>query len=196
MAGKPKAGVNWIAIEAEFRAGIKTIEGIAAAHGITDAAIRKKAKLNGWERNLTERIQMAVAEKVARTAAAEGEDVIEANANAIVVVELGQRADIKALRELVGLLTLECQAQVKDVQLFKDLGELMARPDEDGAPDKLNEIYRKVVSMPGRISAVKQLAETLKILIELERKVLKMDADTKEKGSGIEDLLRKIGKGA
>ena len=194
MAGKPKVGVNWIAIEAEFRAGIKTIEHIAAGHGITDAAIRKKAKQNGWERNLTERIQMAAAEKVARTAAAEGQDVIEANANMIATVELTQRKDIRELRDMVSMLAAECRAQVTDPELFKQLGEMMASPDEDGTPDKLAEMYRKVIALPGRVTLVKQLAETLKILIELERKVLKMDQDTKQNGNNIEDMLRRIGK--
>ncbi len=193
---KPKAGVNWIAIEAEYRAGIKSLREIGELHGVSAGTIATKAKDRGWERNLQERIQMAVAEQVARTVAAESDDVVQANADVIARVELGQREDIRNLRELVALLTRECQSQVKNSELFEQLGELMASPDEDGAMDKLNELYRKVASMPGRISAVKQLAETLKILIELERKVLKMDADTKEKGSGIEDLLRKIGKGA
>lgn len=196
MAGKPKAGVNWIAIEAEYRAGIKSNVEISASHGVGEAAIRKRAKQNGWERNLRERIQMAVEEKVARTAAAEGQDVIEANANALATVELTQRQDIRNLREMVALLAEECRAQVKNPADFDKLGELMAKDDGEGTVDKLNELYRKVVSMPGRISSVKQLAETLKILIELERKVLRMDQGTGQKNTSVDDLLRRIAQGA
>ena len=196
MAGKPKDGVNWIAIEAEYRAGIKTPAEIGATHGVTRQAVNKRAKLNGWERNLHERIQMAVAEKVARTAAAEGQDVIEANANALATVELTQRQDIRNLREMVALLAEECRAQVKNPADFEKLGELMQKDDGEGTVDKLNELYRKVVSMPGRIQSVKQLAETLKILIELERKVLRMDQDTGQKNTSVDDLLRRIAQGA
>lgn len=194
MARTARSDANWIAIEAEFRAGIKSIREIAESHGISDTAIRKRAKAEGWEQNLRQRINMAVEEKLARTAAAEGEDVIEANANALASVELTQRSDIRNLRELVSLLTVECQAQCRDIEVFRRLGELMASPDEDGNPDKLNELYRKVVSMPGRIQAVKQLAETLKILIELERKVLKMDAGDGSGAGGVEEFLRAIGR--
>ncbi|MBK9497321.1 MAG: hypothetical protein IPO08_22935 [Xanthomonadales bacterium] len=145
---------------------------------------------------MQERIQMAVAEKVARTVAAESNDVVEANANAIAAVEITQRKDIRELREMVAMLAEECRAQVKNPADFEKLGELMAKDDGDGSIDKLNELYRKVVSMPGRISAVKQLAETLKILIELERKVLKMDAADSQKSTAVDDLLRRIAQGA
>lgn len=195
MAGKPKTSVNWVAVEAEYRAGIRSNVEIGKLYDVSEAAIRKRAKQEGWEQNLTDRIRIKAEEKIARHVAAQSEDVVEANADALVRVELTQREDIRSLRELVSMLTAECRAQVKDPGLFDRLGELMASPDEDGAPDKLNELYRKVVSMPGRIGSVKQLAETLKTLIELERKVLRMDAESKSTGSPIEDLLRKIGKG-
>ena len=191
---KPKEGVNWIAIEAEYRAGIKSLRDIGALHGVSAATISNKAKDQGWERNLQERIQMAVQEKVARTVAASSDDVVQANADALVTVELTQRQDIKNLREMVAMLAEECRAQVKNPADFEKLGELMAKDDGEGSVDKLNELYRKVVSMPGRIQAVKQLAETLKILIELERRVLKMDVDLSGKGSGIEDVLRRLGR--
>lgn len=62
---KPKT--DWEAIEREFRAGQLSIRAIASAHGVTDTAIRKKAKAEGWQRSLANKVREAVREKLVRT---------------------------------------------------------------------------------------------------------------------------------
>lgn len=54
---------DWKAIELDYRAGIKTLREIADAHGITHGAINKRAKRDGWTRDLKAKIQ-AKAKKV------------------------------------------------------------------------------------------------------------------------------------
>lgn len=63
--GKPKT--DWEAIEREFRAGQLSIRAIASAHGVTDTAIRKKAKAEGWQRSLANKVREAVREKLVRS---------------------------------------------------------------------------------------------------------------------------------
>lgn len=46
-----KSPADWIAIEGAFRAGKATLREIAGEHGITEGAIRKKAKQRGWLRD-------------------------------------------------------------------------------------------------------------------------------------------------
>jgi hypothetical protein len=50
-AAKP-AAPDWERIELDYRAGVKTLRQIAAEHGITHGAINKRAKRDGWERDL------------------------------------------------------------------------------------------------------------------------------------------------
>lgn len=50
MAAK---NVDWIAIEGAYRAGVDSLRTIAGAHGLSEAAIRKTAKKNGWSRDPT-----------------------------------------------------------------------------------------------------------------------------------------------
>ena len=52
-----KRVIDWESIEREYRAGIKTLREIASSHGITHAAIDKRAKRDGWERDLSGRIK-------------------------------------------------------------------------------------------------------------------------------------------
>lgn len=47
---------DWIAIEADYRAGVKTLRAIGDEHGISHAAINKRAKRDGWERGIDSRI--------------------------------------------------------------------------------------------------------------------------------------------
>lgn len=42
---------DWISIEGEYRAGVATLRDIAGRHGITEGAIRKRAKTHGWTRD-------------------------------------------------------------------------------------------------------------------------------------------------
>jgi hypothetical protein len=45
------AKADWIAIEAAYRGGTEPVTQIAAAHGITEGAIRKMVKKHQWQRD-------------------------------------------------------------------------------------------------------------------------------------------------
>lgn len=83
---------DWERIELDYRAGVKTLRQIAGEHGITHAAIAKRAKAQGWERDLSLKIQAkadqlvtkAMVTKVVTTGTKVSErQVVEANAIAI-----------------------------------------------------------------------------------------------------------------
>jgi hypothetical protein len=54
--GTPKT-VDWERIEADYRAGVKSLRETAGAHGITEGAIRKRAKQHGWTRDLKDKVR-------------------------------------------------------------------------------------------------------------------------------------------
>jgi hypothetical protein len=62
----------------------------------------------------------------------------------------------------------ELEGQTEQVPEMYKLGELMAAPDEKGV-DKLNELYHKIIALPGRTKTMKDLSDTLKTMIALER---------------------------
>lgn len=169
--------IDWERVEADYCAGVKSIREIAREHGVSDRAVRDKAKANDWTRDVSAKVA-AKAEKLLRTeelrtqlrteSNASEKEVIAASAQAIVNVKLSHRKSISRQRELVERLLQELEAQTGDVDLFGQLGELMRAPDDKGV-DKLNEVYRKVIATPQRIDSLKKLAETLKHLIYLER---------------------------
>ena len=179
---------DWERIEADYRAGVLSLREIAAAHGVSHVAIQKRAKKLGWTRDLAAKIKAKAEELVTKQAvtgsvttetAASERQIIEANATRIAQVRGEHRADITRSRALTLKLLVELEDQTEGAELFAQLGELMYRPDEKGV-DKLNELYHKVIGLPGRIDGVKKLAETLKNLIGLEREAYGIGADTPE----------------
>src|ERR1700722_16688701 len=59
--------VDWEAIEREYRAGQLSVREIARTSGVTETAIRKHAKADGWTRALAEKVREAVREKLVRS---------------------------------------------------------------------------------------------------------------------------------
>lgn len=177
MAQEKKAAPDWERIEADYRAGVLSIREIAASQGITDTAIRKRAKKDEWVRDLAERIQ-AKADALVRTAQVRSEvraesaiserELIASNAETVATVKLTQRRDISRARTLAMSLLGELEAQTVDISLFEELGEIL-RSEDDRGQDKRNDIYQKVISSAGRIDGMKKLSDTLKTLIGLER---------------------------
>ena len=172
-----KPAPDWERIEADYRAGLLSVREIAAAQGVSHTAIQKRAKAQEWERDLGAKIRAKaealvakaeVAKSVATERAATDKQIIETGAEAIVTVRLAHRADIRRSRTLCLSLLEELEAQTGDRELFAQLGEILASPDENGT-DKLNDIYRKVISLPGRVDNMKKLSDTLKTLVGLER---------------------------
>lgn len=190
-----KAAPDWERIELDYRAGIKSLRQIADESGITEGAIRKRAKRDEWTRDLSARIQEK-AEQLVRKEAVRNEvraertaaerDVVDANAQAVADVRIAHRKDIQHARSITtALLTeLEHQAGPENAQLLEQLGELMRKPDEKGQ-DKLNELYQKIISLPGRAKTMKDLGESLRVLVALERQAYGIKDDAPEPGAGL-----------
>ena len=119
----------------------------------------------------------AVTADVTANRAVTEKQVVEANAQDQASVRLSHRKDIQRKRAIVAGLMDEMEAQVgpENAALLAGLGEVMRSPDENGQ-DKLNDLYRKIISLPERAKTAKTLAETLRITVDMERQAFGMDA--------------------
>ncbi|MDQ2256432.1 hypothetical protein [Enterobacter soli] len=181
---------DWEAIETAYRAGVMSLREIASQHGISEGAIRKRAKRDDWSRDLNAKIQQKAddlvrKQEVRRTVRNEStlteRVLIEATAEVIATVRMEHRGDIRRARELTNTLFDELGAQCADVIALEQLGDIMFDPDDKGR-DRLNEIYQKVISLPSRVKSMKDLSDSLKTLIGLEREAYSIEnkAETKE----------------
>ena len=181
---------DWEAIESAYRAGLMSLREIASQHNISEGAIRKRAKRDDWSRDLQAKIQERAEDlvrkkevrKQVRSEGAFSERVlIEATAEVIATVRMEHRGDIRRARELTNALFDELGAQCADVSALEQLGDIMFDPDDKGR-DRLNEIYQKVISLPSRVKSMKDLSDSLKTLIGLEREAYSIEnkAEPKE----------------
>jgi hypothetical protein len=164
---KKRNKIDWESIEKEYRAGQLSIREIARQHSCSDAAIHKKAKLKGWERDLTKRIQQRVSTKLV------SEEVSDANANQNeneIIEEMANRnvAAIKLMRQDIENLRVIEQRYINEL---------------NGEPKKLwigqykGEIVEKEVSLTvtERAIAAANLANVQHKRIALERQARNID---------------------
>jgi hypothetical protein len=180
---------DWERIEHDYRAGVLSLREIAAPFKVTEGAIRKRAKKFGWERDLNAKIHaraeaLLVRREAVRTGGTQLEprterEIVESNAESIVRVRSEHRSDIARSRSLHQKLLAELEAQTGAPEDFETLGELLRAPDEKGM-DKLNDLYRRATSLPGRIESAKKLSETMKNTVGLEREAYNIVNDQKQ----------------
>ena len=172
-----KKRVDWERVENEYRAGLLSVREIAANEGVSHTAINKKAKAEGWERDLSAKIKAKaealvskreVSAEVSAERVATDRAIIEANAEVIANVRLAHRKDIGRSRSLAMELLAELEGQTHHRDLIDQLGEMLDSEDS-GVSDKMMTAFHAITSLPGRTKTMKDLGDTLHKLIALER---------------------------
>ena len=192
--------VDWEGVERDYSAGLLSLREIGAKYGVDEAYIRRKAKKNDWSRDLSAKIQ-SKAEKIVRNEIVRNEVrtenaitekvIIEANAQAIVNIKLAHRGDIRKSKNIVNSLFDELEITTDNRELFEQLGEIL-RNESDSGQDKLNDIYKKVISMPQRIDGVKKLTDALKTMIGLEREAYDIQSTPTPIDNAVSSLLKAV----
>ncbi|PIK76373.1 hypothetical protein [Pseudomonas sp. 382] len=177
-----KTAPDWERIEQQYRAGVLSVREIAAAGGVSHTAINKRAKANGWDRNLKAKIQAKadalvskaeVSTEVSKETLATERGIVEANAQVIANVRISHRTDIGRYRKLANSLLEELEGMTDNKQLFEELGEILHNPEDT----RLSDAYHKVIALPSRTKTLKDLGDTLKVLIGLERQAYSIDEE-------------------
>lgn len=180
-----KQPTDWERIEQLYRAGLLSVREIAATCGVSHTAINKRAKAGSWDRDLKAKIQAKadslvskaeVSKEVSTQALATERGIVEANAQVIANIRIAHRTDIGRSRRLANKLLDELEGLTDNRDLFDRLGELL-RDEDDKGQDKRNDLYIKVIDLPARTKTMKELAETLKNLIALERQAYDVGAE-------------------
>lgn len=100
---------DWLAIEGEYRAGVRSLRKIAAEHGASEANIRKQAKKNGWVRDPSgvkrEMVRAALAgsaqsgaHRALRTIAESAEDAVSDMQSSLEVARAALRCLLEAAK--------------------------------------------------------------------------------------------------
>lgn len=202
MGDTPKRHIDWELIERDYRAGIKTLRQIAEEHGITHGAVNKRAKAEGWERDLQKRIlekaeakvsRAQVSSEVSKEAKVSDRALVEANAEVIAQADLLNRKHV-----VMGIDTSIAQLQELELlgrpdfqDLLEEVGNAMRKENSMGV-DKMNDLYRYVISLAGRVKMAKDISASLGVYIPMQRKILKLDQEANTNQAAVDEILRKI----
>lgn len=190
-----RAGPDWETIECEYRAGLFSIREIGKRNGVSDTAIRKKAKAGGWARDLTSKVQEQVRADLVRAQVrtevrtthtranprTEREIVEEAAATVVAVVQ-HHRKDIKAGREVVAALLAQlASSDMANAEIEELIEQETAIAEDDTTATEQRKLRRraamlKAISLPERAGTIKELSLALKNLIGVERQAYNVDA--------------------
>lgn len=164
---------NWVTIEVDFRAGIKTLRQIGSENNISHVAIANRAKRDGWTRDLAAQIRARAETKVTKAAVNKQvtktergnteEAVVEASAVMMATTILRQRSDVRRLQALATNLVAELE--------LEDLKASDKKPGKGGEVGKREPVA-------ARAETLRKVVETSKSLINLERVVLNIAPDT------------------
>lgn len=94
---------DWEAIERAYRAGMLSVRSIAESHNLTEGAVRKRAKKEGWARDLSDQVKAAAREKLVRAVRIEGTHEDKVRTDAEIVDEASDAAASVVLAHRVGL---------------------------------------------------------------------------------------------
>jgi hypothetical protein len=179
-----KTAPDWERIEHLYRAGLLSIREIAAACGVSHTAINKRAKAHSWERDLSAKIQAKadslvskaeVSKQVSTEQLATERGIVEANAQVIADIRIAHRADIGRSRRLATKLLDELEGLTDEQGTLKEL--IAQLKDSEDVDTSMLELASKMASLPSRTKTMKELAETLKNLIALERQAYDVGAE-------------------
>jgi hypothetical protein len=104
---------DWEAIERAYRAGSLSVRAIADQHSLTDGAIRKRAKKEGWVRDLTAKVKQATNEKLVRAevrtdgtqdALRTDDEIVDEASDATAAVVLSHRTGLAKWRKIADKL--------------------------------------------------------------------------------------------
>lgn len=195
MAEAEKVATDWERIELDYRAGILTLREIAGKHGLTHGAINKRAKRNGWERDLRAKIRAkaealvskaAVSSEVSKAKADTEAATVAAYAEVQANVTLRQRKDLSVMSAEGEALLNELVTQRDMLPALERAVEVLSAEDSD--PSELRKAVTRAVGLGGRIGNLKALAEVRAKIIPLERQVWGMTEDAPPTPPGAADL--------
>ena len=202
--------VDYDRIEPGWRAGLLSPRQLASIYTqetgdkVSHAAIIKHFTGQGIPRDLSAKIraksdamvtQAMVTEKVTPETRKRDRQIVDDAADVLTSVRLSHRTDIQRARGITMRLLeeLEYQTGAENVYLLEQMGELL-RNDDDKGQDKLNDLYHKIISLPGRAKTMKDLGESLRVLVALERQAFGLDDKDNAPVDALTSLLHGIAK--
>lgn len=158
--------VDWEAVERDYRASQLTLRELGEKHGCAHPAIARKAKAEGWQRDLTDAVKQATSSKLIQAAVTSAvTNKHQAVTNAVLVaaevntqVVLGHRKGLNRITRIKEALLDQIEQAAQLMPELAEVIEMVRQPDDNGV-DKANDALRKAMSRSSLVDDLKKLAE-------------------------------------
>lgn len=180
------ADICWDIVEQDYRANKKSLNQIAKEHNIGRERIKRRADKEGWERNLSDKINDAVKAKLnqslvnavenlpeAKTPEDRERQIVEVVAQTQVEVVNQHRVQISDLHRITRLMSSKLETQLKEGVTIEMPGEMPEDPPKIVKTDMDLEVAAKVFN---------NVTNGLQRLITLERQAYGMDKEEETGG--------------
>jgi len=184
---------DWDTIERLYRADQMSNRMLAKEYGVSEGALRKRAKRDGWTKDLSAKVRKAVRSELVRsevrTPNATDREVLDSAAATGAMVVRTHRKDIRTAADLVSLLMGQMIDAAQNREDIENIIEEETKGDE-GA-HRRNRML-KAVSLPTHAATIRDLTTAAKNLVALERQAYNLD-ETNSEETYEQRLARLIG---
>lgn len=164
--GKQRRKVDWEAVERDYRTSQLTLRELGEKHGCAHPAIARKAKAEGWQRDLTDAVKQATSSKLIQAAVTNAvTNKHQTVTNAVLVaaevntqVILGHRKGLNRITRIKEALLDQIEQAAQLMPELAEVIEMVRQPDDNGV-DKANDAMRKAMSRSSLVDDLKKLAE-------------------------------------
>jgi vacuolar-type H+-ATPase subunit I/STV1 len=175
MPQEPKRAPDWEAIEREYRVGQLSLRELARQHSISDKAIRKRAAAQGWDRDLTEKVNQKVRTALVRTEVRTSNACGPTEREAIEAAAARGVEVVRSHRTLLGRLR-----RIADTLLgrMEDHLQVASIPDPKERREALSAIGLHLGDRESPADLMEKTSRAIGRLIPLERQAFHLDAST------------------
>jgi hypothetical protein len=199
---KKRAVYDWEAIEVAYRAGARSVLAIAKDYGCSHTAINAKAKANGWTRDETEKLKIAVRAKLASSSKVStgsfNESFNETEPSVGKDKALDHEAELRAAvikehRDLAALAMAQCRLMLEQLEdaTRNQEGNEEAIVAETSTGAKIDPVRRQrmlqAVALPSRSGVIVNISNAMTKIAALGREAwgLNEGDDGKDKGPSV-----------
>ena len=191
-----RTDIDWDLVETDYRVAQLSIRQIAEKHGVEASTITRRAKKDGWTRDLSESVRAATKAKVRAAIANSAQQIttectqrvaseVELAASVGAAIVGRQQGRVGRLAVLMEHMTTELEIVTEDPISLADI----AKKIEDDDP-KAAEAIKRLKSTTTRINNLKTLSEINIRLRDAENDAFKLNDPNA--GQSVDALLKSI----
>ena len=177
-----KARTDWEAIERDYRTGLYTLRELETKHGAVHSTIDRKAKRDGWSKDLAKLIRQETNAKLIAATLQQDCDTARQNATKTVSVAsdlakdviLGHRKGLKRLTDVKIKLLAQIEQAADNMVSLSEVIEMVRNPDDNGI-DRANDALRKAMGRSALVDDLKKLADVDERVRKGEREAFSLD---------------------